>query len=239
MTPRRAQAVTILLGVVFLAVAAIMLVVVPADAVGALRWGIGLPFLVIGLANLALAPRFSREVLPDDGQFQPLDAQGRPVVGSPHVQQLALALDRELRDTPHRIETAPDAVRAFYDSGVFYQPGSRTLRQFRWRTTLMSTPNPTAFVRLDQQVDQTRGGYWGRARVQGGLQFNTSTRVTVGGGKTVKRTVSTGDVSDALTTALKQCGVTAAQSAMFWVGVTNASLGVLVTIGVVLSVLVG
>ena len=92
MTPRRAQAVTILLGVVFLAVAAIMLVVVPADAVGALRWGIGLPFLVIGLANLALAPRFSREVLPDDGQFQPLDAQGRPVVGSPHVQQLARAL---------------------------------------------------------------------------------------------------------------------------------------------------
>ena len=200
--------------------------------------GTGVASLSGGL-NLALAPRFSREVLPDDGQFQPLDAQGRPVVGSPHVQQLALALDRELRDTPHRIETAPDAVRAFYDSGVFYQPGSRTLRQFRWRTTLMSTPNPTAFVRLDQQVDQTRGGYWGRARVQGGLQFNTSTRVTVGGGKTVKRTVSTGDVSDALTTALKQCGVTAAQSAMFWVGVTNASLGVLVALGAVVAVLVG
>ncbi len=239
MTPRRAQAVTILLGASFLAVAAILLLVVPADAIGALRWGIGLPFLVIGLANLALAPRFSREILPDDGQFQALDAQGRPMVGSAHVQQLALALDRELRDTPHRIETAPDAVRTLYDSGVFYQPGSRSLRQFHWPTTLTATPNPTTFVRLDQQADQSRGGYWVRARVQAVLQFNTATRVTVGGGKTVTRTASTGDVSDALTTALKTCGVTVSLSAMFWVGVTNASLGVLVAIGVVLSVLVG
>ncbi|WP_454229131.1 hypothetical protein [Propioniciclava flava] len=239
MTPRRAQAITTVLGVVFLVVGIVVIVAIPADAPGLLRWGLGIPFLIIGVANLVWAPQFSRERLPEDAEFRPLDTHGQPVVGSVQVQRLALALNRELRDTPHQIETAPDAVRTAYNSGGFYEPGLRSVRQFRWRTTLTATANPTTFVRLDQEADNRRGGLWSKASVQGGLRMSTSTRITVAGGTTVKQTVSSGEVSHAIEAAMKETGVTVALPVMFWVGMTNAALGILIAAGVVAAVLIG
>ncbi len=236
MTPRRAQAITVALALIFIAMAAIPLFLL-AEPLGAVRWGIGLPFLAIGIVNLFLAPRFSRETLPSDTEFRPLGEHGQPVVGSAHVQRMALVLDRELRETPHQVETSPNAVRVSYDSGTFFRPGELSFRQFRWRTTLTPLPaDPHTFVRLDQEAARTAGLGWGKATVSGGMRWGAAARVTVGGGQPATvETVTTVDISDAVKAAVRESGVRMAVSTLTLVGLVNAALGILIAVAVPLS----
>lgn len=236
MTPRRAQLLTAVIGVFILTLAAIVIFVVPADALGPLRWVLGLSFGVAGLLNLAFIPRYSREALPDESAFRPLDAAGHPVVGSAVVKRIAAVLDRELAATPHQVETSPDAVRVSYDSDVFYQPGSGSLRRFRWRTTLIPAGAPNTFVRLDQEWDREQRLDWTEARVTGGLRMSAACRIVIGTDDSVtKTTVSTGPVSSAVRTALKQAGVRQVWPTMALVGLVCVTLGVLVAVGAVIG----
>lgn len=231
MTPRRAQLITLALGLIFVAFGLFFLLGTPQFSIGPFRWAIGLPLLVVGVANLLLAPRFLRETLPPDAAFAPLDAQGRPVSGSALVQRIAVTLDQELRDTPHRIETAPDAVRVAFDSGVYRRPGTLSLREFGWRTTLTAT-GPTSFGRLDQEANRAAGVGWVRASQTGGLRWGAATRTSIGGDGTVTRSgVSTSPVSAAVKAALASAGATQSMPTMALVGIVNAALGVLIAIG--------
>jgi hypothetical protein len=230
---RLEQALTVFFGVLFVAVAAALIFGPFADGIGLFRWGIGVPLGLVGLVNLALASRFSRETLPDDADFQPLDAQGRPVVGSALVQRIAGVLSREVAATPHRVETSPDSVRVTYDSGVIHWPGSRSVQQFRWRTTLTPTSDPATFVRLDQEVDR-RNGRWAEVRAAGGLRWGIAGRITVHtDGTVVKQSVSTSPVSTAVRVALQECGARQAIPTMALVGIANGSLGILFAVGAV------
>lgn len=236
MTPRRAMVLTATIGMVFLCVALVLVFGPPADSLGALRWGLGLPFALIGLVNLALFPRFSRETLPPDADFRPLDAQGHPVVGSELIQQIAGVLARELADTPHQIETSPDSVRVSYDSGVFRESGSRAIRQFQWRTTLAPTSAPATFIRLDQGTDHRVDSSWAKASVSAGWRWSAGARGTVStDGVTATHSASTGPVSSAVKLALQECGARQEVSTMNLVGIANAALGILIAIGVVVG----
>lgn len=235
MTPRRAQLLTAVLAAIFL-MAAIILFFALGHEHGPLRWALSIPLLVMGLALGAFVPRFSREELPAEDSFRPLGPEGRPVVGSAIVQNIALVLSRELYATPHQIETAPHAVRVSYDTGGITSPAGRSTIRFGWRTTLAPTSSPTTFLRLDQQFTSRQGLGWGRASVHGGLAWMAAGKVSVAADGTVTKTgVSTTPMSQAIKKALAESGARQAASTMELVGITAGALGVLVAIGAVVG----
>ncbi|AQP48698.1 hypothetical protein BW730_15485 [Tessaracoccus aquimaris] len=75
--PTNAQRLgSVIVGVVLLAVGAVLLLVVAQHLPDALRW-LGWPFVVAGIANLALVPRYSHEQAPHNDEFVPSTPVGR------------------------------------------------------------------------------------------------------------------------------------------------------------------
>lgn len=236
MSPRLAQAVVALIGLAYFLLAAVSLFAFPSLGSSPVRWGIAVPLIAGGLLNFACLPGFLREKLPDDAPFRPLDANGRAVVGSAKIYEIALALEEELRGTPHEIETSPDALRVSYDSGWFRQPVTGVARRLDWRSTLVPTRDPKIFVQLDQQLDRERGDSWSRATATFGWTTGARVQMTVDlrgqdRGKVEKSRVSKGDVNSAIKTALASAGARRATPAVAKIGGANAVVGVLVAVG--------
>lgn len=230
--PTNAQRLgSVIVGVVLLAVGAVLLLVVAQHLPDALRW-LGWPFVVAGIANLVLVPRYSREQAPNNDEFVPLDA-GRPGLGTPQVQHLATVIDRELGDLPHRVTTAPNAVRIYYDSGTFRRPGSHQTIRFRWRTTLFSGGDPNAFNRVD--LDRTRRRNKQRVRV--GSAVGGSFQATIGADGVEVKTLNRSVFSQAINRALAESGTRTVVPTLAIVGIVNAVFGMVIAVGATVSAL--
>lgn len=222
---------SVIVGVVLLAVGVVLLLVVAQHLPDALRW-LGWPFVVAGIANLALVPRYSREEAPHNDEFVPLDA-GRPVLGTPQVQHLATVIDRELGDLPRRVTTAPNAVRIYYDSGNFRRPGSRKTLRFRWRTTLFSGRDPNGFYRVD--LDRTRRGNKRSVRV--GSAVGGSFQATIGADGVQVTTLNRSVFSHAIKRALAESGTRTVMPTLTIVGIVNAVFGLVIAVGATVAAL--
>lgn len=233
-TPRRAQFITVLLGGLLLLAGALMI----GLGFPAVKFSVGAPLLIFGALNLLLAPRFSRETLPDDADFAPL-ANGVPVTGLPEVRRVATIMSEALADTPHEILTSSRAVRVLYDSGV-YPTGWMGSRHFRWRTTLVLNPGDRAFTRLDQELEDQSWFLLKRSSSAGGLQTRRHVVVTIGkDGVQTMHNANRADVASAIDKVIEQAGISISMAVMTQVGLLNAALGILAAIGVVVAAMLG
>lgn len=219
MATRAQQLATAIVGIVVLTVGVVVWIFVAPHLPASLRW-LGIPFVVIGLINLALIPRFAHEKVPADDEFVDL-AQGQAVRATPQVQRLALALDRQLGDLPHRTQIAPNAVRVQYDSADFFDPGSEPRVKFQWETTLSSGGSSTFF-----QTDRDRRQQRGQSGVMAGKTFGGGFQMTIGADGVTTKTVSRGtDIKPAIKAALAETGCKTGLATMLIVGIVNATLG--------------
>lgn len=212
-------------GLLCLAAGLLALLVAPTGW-GPLHWAIGLPLLLLGLANLALLPRFAAERRPADKEFEDLGPDGRALVGTPEVRRLADCLHRLARDlprTPLEIQTSPTAVRV---SGPTRLSGLGEKAEW-WRITLAPTSRPDVFVRVNQA--------WGRT--DGREQLGGSIWTDRDGDATAEPAATRlPDPALAVIAAVREAGIRLARPTIHLVGLVNA-IGALVLLLSILAVL--
>lgn len=215
-------------GLLFLAGGLVILLVASAEALGPLRWSIGIPLLLMGLANLALLPRFARDRLPADASFQPLDGAGHPVVGTPQVRSIAatiLELASTRPETGFTVETSPDSLRVTVRP--HQGPGGDSRR---WRTTLAPTPDPAGFVNLDQSWSSASGSGWGRVATTMGRRIGGAVTIEIDRDGITAGTSSTLDPSSLVRAAVKQAGATLVMPTTSLVSIVNAAGALLLSV---------
>jgi len=232
-----APLVTTVFGLLYLVASVLVLTLMTSAEMAPMRWAIGVPLLLLGVANLALLPRFRRDRLPPDEEFLDVDAEGRPTVGTPQVRRIAEAMHAMgsgLPRIPLQIQTSPLAVRVAASTRL---PGPAGASR-RWRTTLVPTPDPDVFVRLDQTWDSASGAGWGSVGTSMGSRIGGSVTIEIDrDGITTSGATRIPDPSLAVRAAVRQAGVRLATPTAALIGIVNGVGCLLLTISILIGVL--
>jgi hypothetical protein len=226
-----------------LALAAVCALVIVPTVPAASRWGVWAVVVVMVAsvaASLTFLPALYRETS-ELGDFAPLGADGRPVSGTPQVQQLALGLAAQLAGSPYHVLTSPSAARVEWNTGdIRYQSLLLPHRvQVFYRATLFDVGRPGVISRVDAL--QKYNSSLGRMQTSsvGGRVWRYERRVDIavtpeGLTKAVDYTLDTRVVDRAVRAACAAVGIRAGMDAQTKVGIIFAVTGGLV--GVLMGV---
>lgn len=215
-----------------------VLVVAPAATPSTrwVAWLMGALMVATAILILSWTPALLREQR-EPGDFVPVGADGRAIVGTPTVQQLAATLTAALADSPYHVLTSPNAVRVEWNLGdIRYRSLLLTHRvKAFFRTDLVATGNPRVFRRVDalQHYDSTLGRI--QTSSSGGRIVQVERRVDLAIGpdglsKPVDYALDTRIATRAAQAALKSLGLRSALDLQSKIGLVAAGVGVLVAV---------
>ncbi|NHB84180.1 hypothetical protein G7085_04885 [Tessaracoccus sp. HDW20] len=224
-----------MLGLLYLVAGMLVLILLTSAELGPMRWAIGVPLLLLGVANLALLPRFRRDRLPPDEEFLDVDAEGHPVIGTLRCAALRRPCMRWARGC-----RAPRcrSRRRRWRSGWRPRPGCQARAGIAAVAHHAGAhPDPDVFMRLDQTWDSASGAGWGSVSTFAGIRIGGSVRIEIDrDGINTRSATRIPDPSLAVRAAVRQAGVRLAKPTAALVGIVNGVGCLLLTISILIGV---